>query len=109
MAQDDMFVVMYKILAYVYDCNRRGERPLNCEWDYEALGIAYLYWVQVVEELVGHGYLAGVRVNHTKMGDAVFIDRPRVTTEGVQFAQENTRMAKARAFLREAKATIPWI
>ncbi|WP_322152905.1 YjcQ family protein [Paratractidigestivibacter sp.] len=109
MAQDDMFVVMYKILAYIYDCNRRGVPPLSAEWNHEALGVPYLYWVQVVEELAAKGYIAGVRVTHTKMGDAVFADRPRVTADGVQFAQENTRMAKVRDFLREAKATIPMI
>ena len=27
MAQDDMFVVMYKILAYLYSCMKSGEEP----------------------------------------------------------------------------------
>jgi hypothetical protein len=27
MAHDDMGVVMYKLLAYVYDCMKKGKRP----------------------------------------------------------------------------------
>lgn len=109
MAQDDMFVVMYKIIAYLYDCMKRGEEPRSEEWSASALGIPEPYWVQVVSELVGHGLIGGVSIARTTMGSMVLPSAPYVTMEGVQFAQENSMMNKAKRFLQDAKAAIPFI
>lgn len=109
MAQNDMFVVMYKILAYIYECTKKGERPRDCEWSAESLGIPELYWQHVIDELVGHGYLSGVNVTHTGAGIVINAFDPHVTMEGVQFAQENSMMSKAKYFLQEVKASVPFI
>lgn len=109
MAQDDMFVVMYKILAYLYDCMKRGEKPKNNEWDAAAMGVPQPYWTQVVVQMVEHGLIEGVAVTHSDNAVHVFPVSPQVTMEGVQFAQENSMMAKAAKFLKDAKASIPFI
>ena len=75
MAQDDMFVVMYKIIAYLYDCMKRGEKPKNNEWDAAAMGVPQPYWAQMVVQMVEHGLI-----------------------------EENSMMAKAARFLKDAKA-----
>lgn len=62
MAQNDMYVVMYKIIAYLYDCMKRGEGPSNAGWSAQALGIPEPYWERVVEELTTHGLIGGVNV-----------------------------------------------
>lgn len=110
MAQNDMYVVMYKILAYLYDCMKRGVDQNDANWSAQALGIPASYWTSIVEELVGHGFVAGVNVEHFINGEVPVtpID-PRVTMEGVAFAQENSMMGKAKAFLQDAKAAIPFI
>lgn len=109
MAQDDMFVVMYKIIAYLYDCMKRGEEPSNSEWNADALCIPEEYWKKVVKELVEHGLIDGVAVVDTSGGCIVKPYNPKVTMEGVQFAQENSMMAKAAKLLRDAKSSIPFI
>ena len=43
MAQNDMYVVMYKIIAYLYDCMKRGAEPDTSEWDCRAMGIPEQY------------------------------------------------------------------
>ena len=74
------------------------------------LGIPETYWNAVVEELVDHRYICGVTVKHFIDGSSlVLITSPRVTMEGVAFAQENSMMSKAKAFLQNAKAAIPFI
>lgn len=110
MAQNDMYVVMYKILAYLYDCMKRGIEPEDARWSAQALGIPASYWTSIVEELVGHGFVAGVNVDHFINGEALVTPiGPRVTMEGVAFAQENSMMGKAKASLQDAKAAIPFI
>lgn len=110
MAQNDMYVVMYKILAYLYDCMKRGSDPEDAMWSAQALGIPESYWNAIVEELVDHGFVSGIKVSHFLNGATmVSALAPRVTMEGVAFAQENSMMGKAKAFLQDAKAAIPFI
>lgn len=58
---------------------------------------------------MGHGCLSGVNVTHTSSGIVVNSFDSHVTMEGVQFAQENSMMAKAKYFLQEVKASVPFI
>lgn len=62
MAHDDMNVVMYKLLAYLYDCQRRGIEPQRSmlAHDGSMLAIPHNYWADVLEELVDGGYVRGV-------------------------------------------------
>ena len=39
MAGNDMYVVMYRLIIYLYDCMKRGERPSDEGWSASALGI----------------------------------------------------------------------
>lgn len=110
MAHNDMYVVVYKIIAYLYDCMKNGVEPDDLKWSSDALGIPRSYWLAVVEELVDHRYIDGVTVHRFFGGDGtVTTSDARVTMEGVAFAQENSMMGKAKAFLQDAKASIPFI
>lgn len=108
MASDDMYVVMYSILSYLYGCMRKGVAP-DCERiGAEALGIPQAYWAQVMDELVRHGFVDGVTVVRPWGAPPVVrLSEPRVTMEGVAFAQENSMMARARKFLQDAKSALP--
>lgn len=109
MANNDMYVVMYKVIAYLYDCMKKGIAPEGEKWSCMALGIPESYWASVVSELVDHRFITGVKV--IPYGDGarmVSIGRAEVTMEGVAFAQENSMMAKAKAFLQDAKASVPF-
>lgn len=110
MAQDDMFVVMYKILAYLYECMKTGEKPASSKYGAEAMGIPQSYWDSIMRELIDHHYIAGYVVNETPVGEVVSERHaPTVTMEGVAFARENSMMARARRFLIDAKASVPFI
>lgn len=109
MAQNDMYVVMYKILAYLYDCMKKGESPDREKYGPEALGIPEPYWTQIMLELIDHGFVKGFLVIRRASPAVVAPNDPSVTLEGVAFAQENTMMARAKQFLQDAKAAIPFI
>lgn len=111
MAQNDMHVIMYKILAYLYDCMKRGERPESACYahDSDMLGIPYAYWAQVMREMSDHCYVRGF--SFIKAADNIRVKAvdPAVTIEGVEFLSENSAMQRALDYLKEAKSALPFI
>lgn len=112
MASDDMNVIVYKFLRYLYSCMKSGEEPseevmANSGGMFE---IPYRYWAQIVDEMVANGLVRGVAVVDVwGGGKTVRFDEPRVTMEGLQYLEENSLMRKAAELLRDAKSAIPFI
>lgn len=104
MAYDDMEVVMYKILAYLYKCNKSGKEPEFL--DYYAGGSLVktnqVYWNQIMKELIDLGYVRGFLTRETKDGLLIQQDCPQVTFAGRSFLKENSRMNEAKDFLGDA-------
>lgn len=112
MAQDDMHVVMYKVLAYLYDCMKRGERPVerHLAHDGDVLSIPYPYWAAIMRELVENGYVRGVTiVSEWGGGTIAKLVEPSITLAGVEFLRENSAMRRALEFLKETKSALPFI
>lgn len=111
MAHDDLHVVMYKILAYLYDCMKRGKRPDAERVSHTHLGITYAYWCDVLRILVKDGYVEGVAFAAADQTDAAFpvLEAPKITREGVEFMGENTMMHRALEMLKEFKMAAPFV
>jgi len=111
MAHDDIHVLMYKVLVYLYGCMKRGIRPdeekISCGGDLFQ-GIPHAYWIQVMRELVDKDLVRGIAVFYSDDAPSVIIHDPSVTLEGVEFMQENTMMRKAARFLKEVKDATPF-
>lgn len=112
MAQDDMHVIMYKVLTYLYECMKRGKDP-----DKEMLqsygplfgGVPERYWTAIWLEMADKGFVMGIVKSPYDNAVHVVVDSPRVTFEGVEFLNENSMMAKAKEFLKETKSIIPFV
>lgn len=102
MARDDMHVVIFKILAYIYDCMKSGKDVDKSVIGFETLGIPEPYWTQIMRELVEHGYVGGVTVRTTTVKDVVLLSDPKVTLDGVEFLMENGMMSKAARLVADA-------
>ncbi len=110
MAKNDMHVIVYRILSYLYNCMKQGCSPDNELFSAEALGIPEQYWSDIMREMHRKGYIAGVMVYCSPNNSIqVRLNRPYVTLDGHQYLQENSMMAKARDFMKETKATVPFI
>ena len=107
MASDDMHVVMYKILSYLYSCMKAGTEANPANISFEALGINKPYWTFIMLQLIEHGYVKGFMIRNADNGTSVIPVNPSVTMEGVEFLSENSMMARARQFLKDVKDTIP--
>ena len=70
MAKDDMEVIIYKILRYLYDCNKNGKVPTFSDMFsvIELPMISLSYLGRIVSELIEKGYISGCDVTNTKNG-----------------------------------------
>ena len=55
MAKNDYFVVVYRILTYLYSCFMTGEPPDMAMFGPDALGINSGYWTNVMESISNEG------------------------------------------------------
>ena len=70
MAHDDINVVIYKILRYLYECKKAGKQPRHEDVMYNAslLRIPESYWRDTLIELNRKGLIKGVKSTITKDG-----------------------------------------
>ena len=112
MGADDMHVVMYKVLAYLYDCMKRGEEPRKSRLapGGDVAGpIPQSYWDEIMAQLADRVLVRGVSVIWEDNSPTVVLARPTVTLEGVEFLQDNSMMRRALKFLRETKSALPFV
>ena len=64
MAKDDYFVLVYKILAYLYTVLKEGRSPdaKMLQYDSTLLGVNEPYWAYIMENLQAQGYITGLTV-----------------------------------------------
>ena len=108
MAKNDYFVVVYRILTYLYSCFMTGEPPDMAMFGPDALGINSGYWTNVMESISNEGYVTGV-VTVPRLGAApgIKIVNLKITQKGIEHLQDNSKMRKAADFLKSGKEIIP--
>ena len=94
MAKDDYFVVMYKILAYLYQCLKDGVKP-NIDKAKEVVGINKVYWNAVICDCIENGYIR-TPIKFINLEDCRDIS---VTSKGIEYLEENSHLQKAKNFL----------
>lgn len=110
MAQNDYFVIVYRVLKYLYDCLKKGEKP---EAEYlvaSTYNIPENYWIYILLSLINEEYIKGIRVDHTKdgviLGD---LQEAIITPKGIEYLFENSLIEKAKKTLKDVKDMIPFI
>ena len=69
MASNDMELIMYKILKYLYDCAKNGKTVREADFCYNSRLIKDCpesYWRLVIDELVSLELVRGVLMSETK-------------------------------------------
>ncbi len=108
MAKNDYFVIVYRILTYLYDCFMAGEQPDAGMFGPDALGINNGYWTNIMESISTEGYVIGV-VLVPRLGGApgIKLVNLKITQKGIEYLQENSKMQKAADFLKSIKEIVP--
>lgn len=102
MSNNDMHVLIYKILNYLYECLKKGIHVDLAEFirDCNLENVSTQYWQSVIEELHQHGYIKGIIIRGTKTQKVILLkDDFGITLEGVDYLQENSMMGKVKEFL----------
>ncbi len=110
MAQNDYFVIVYRVLKYLYDCLKKGEKPEIEYLSASMYNIPENYWSYILLSLINEEYIKGIRVNHTKDG-VTFGDLQEavITPKGIEYLFENSLIEKAKKTLKDVKEMIPFI
>lgn len=105
MAKNDMPVIIYKILKYLYECMKAGKQPDEMDFCAESklISIPQRYWDCVIREMYDNGFVRGVSVLSTKDGTLITLGSDfSITLKGVAFLEENALMQKVREHLGTA-------
>lgn len=113
MAKDDYHVIVYQILSYLYTQLKAG-KPVDSkllEHDSKYLGINERYWTYVIENLLKQELITGPVVV-TPWGQEKTItnlDDTQITPAGIEYLCENAFLSKAKQFLKDVKAIVPFV
>lgn len=105
MASNDMELIMYKVLRYLYDCAKNDKTVREADFCYNSRLLKDCpesYWRLVIEELVRLELVKGILVSETKNGTVIDASGAKITFKGVQFLKENSRMQEAKRYLGKA-------
>lgn len=111
MAKDDYFVIVYRILKYLYNCLKSGETPDKELLSPEYFGIGLDYWAYIIRNLYNDRYVEGVTItkmygipDHPQMHDHF-----RITPKGIEYIEENKIFNKVKELMKDISGLMPTI
>lgn len=113
MVKDDYFVIVYKILAYLYMKLKDGKEIEAEQLMYNGglFNINRKYWVYILYNMVEEGYIRGL--NNIKAGDGYYIKDQlkycEITPKGIEYLCENSTLEKAKQFFKDVKDITPFL
>ena len=111
MAKDDYFVIVYKILAYLYVQLKAGQ-PIDSDMLAAHGGLFHInesYHAYILTSLLDEGYIDGVRTKAWGGEEFLDLSQCRITPHGIAYIFENTLFEKAKKFLKDVKDITPFI
>lgn len=113
MAKDDYHVIVYQILAYLYQQLKKGNDvdPKKLEHDSNFLSINKKYWKYIMINLAKEGYIDGIVIEET-IDDVIEIynlEDCQITPKGIEYLTDNSTMEKAKNFFKDIKDIVPFI
>jgi hypothetical protein len=95
MAKDDYYVIVYRVLTYLYNQLKSGEvvdvEKMTPEW----LGIPETYWEYIFETLSEQGYIRNMAFETDMLGTHLR-DDISISPDGISFLHENSTIAKVK-------------
>jgi hypothetical protein len=106
MAKDDYFVLVYKLLRYLYRCLKENT---SVSWDIVApntkdFPIGQEYFTYLLSHLLADGYIEGIAAIKQIGASTQFKETTglAITPKGIAYLEENSAMKRAGDFLGPA-------
>lgn len=112
MAKDDYHVIIYQILAYLYQQLKRGKTidTQMLQADGKLFQINESYYIFIIESLLLEGLITGPVVDETMAGKFVDgLEYTQITVKGIEYLMDNAFLNKAKRFLKGVKEVTPFI
>ena len=113
MAKDDYYVVVYKLLAYLYVQLKNGDtiEENMVDSDSPLLKINESYWRYIIKHLYEDGYIEGITVTKVFGQELVFdnLQGMMITPKGIDYLCNNSLFETAKQFLKDVKDITPFI
>ena len=113
MSKDDYYVIVYKILAYLYVQLKNGDDIDIQVIKHDGLlfKISEKYWTYIIVHLYQDGYIENVTINKPWGNVSVIenIDDIQITQKGIDYLLNNSLLEKAKEFLKDIKEITPFI
>lgn len=107
MTKNDYYVIVYKILAYLYVRLKEGKRtePEMIIYNGKLFAINEAYWKYIIVHLYEGRYIENITVTKSWGGDADIqnLEYMQITPLGIEFLCNNNLMEKAKGFLKDIK------
>lgn len=112
MSSNDYFAIVYKLLQILYENLKAGHKTdlKSIFNDRDTFPIGKEYWVAIFEDILDKGYIKGVTVISNVSGGKKVVelkDGIRITADGVEYLEENSKMRHAREAWGTAKDFVP--
>lgn len=111
MAKDDYHVIAFRVLAYLYECAKTGEKPnlrqlRKSEPILEELTDSY--WQYIIRHIFLDGYVEGVKIGNV-VGSFEQVDARdiAITPKGIEYLESDSMMKKAFKHLKGVGAVVP--
>lgn len=107
MVKDEYYVIVYKILSYLYQCLKLGKKiDEKCiDNDNKYISINLDYWKYIIVKMIDEEYISNVQYDRTWCGEIIIsnLDQAQITPKGIEYLNENSLMEKAKKFLKGQK------
>lgn len=115
MARDDYHVIVYQILAYLYQCLKNGQdidaallEPESCLFH----GINKRYWRYIMLNLYKDEMIEGITfadIDGDRYPVPVNLNDCQITPLGIEYLCDNSFMEKAKKFIKDVKEITPFM
>lgn len=120
MAKDDFHVIVYQILAYLYQCLKSGAsvepKMLGKDSPYfiaDGAPLSDRYWCYVLFQMQRMCLIEGVvfsgNVDNYSFERPVRWDGCMITPIGIEYLTDNSFLTKAKEFLKDVKGIVPFV
>lgn len=120
MAKDDYHVIVYQILAYLYQCLKAGKdidaKVLGLDSPYftvDGKTLSDRYWCYILYQLQSMRLVDGIvfsgRVDNYSFERPLRWENCMITPLGIEYLTDNSFLAKAKEFLKDAKSIVPFV
>lgn len=101
MALDDMHVIIYRLLSYLYKVLKKGEKvdvELLTNKRFLEIEIPYSYWRKILSELNRLGYIEGISITNERLNS---MNKIEITLAGVEYLSSNDFLQKVAKEINE--------